>query len=48
MDAFLLESIFRQDVWSFMCEPVSEENERAVCVSIAEVKEFGTVLQLCC
>lgn len=27
-DAFLLESIFRQEVWGFMSEPVSEDNER--------------------
>lgn len=37
-DAFLLEPIFRQDVWGFMCEPVSEDNERAVCQSIADVR----------
>ncbi|KAF5833208.1 Rubisco large subunit N-methyltransferase [Dunaliella salina] len=35
-DAFLLEPIFRQEVWDFMCEPVSEDNERAVCESMAE------------
>lgn len=29
-DAFLLESIFRKDVWGFMAYPVSEINERAV------------------
>ena len=27
-DAFLLESIFRQEVWGFMSEPVSEDYER--------------------
>jgi [ribulose-bisphosphate carboxylase]-lysine N-methyltransferase len=30
LDAFLLESIFRKDVWGFMSLPVSEMNERAV------------------
>ena len=34
-DAFLLESIFRNDVWDFMAEPVSEINERAVIEMIA-------------
>ncbi|KAL3799928.1 hypothetical protein HJC23_007401 [Cyclotella cryptica] len=29
-DAFLLESIFRKEVWGFMSAPVSEENERLV------------------
>ena len=29
-DAFLLESIFRKDVWGFMSLPVSEQNELAV------------------
>jgi [ribulose-bisphosphate carboxylase]-lysine N-methyltransferase len=30
LDAFLLEPIFRKDVWGFMSLPVSEMNERAV------------------
>ncbi len=29
-DAFLLESIFRKEIWGFMAEPVSEPNERDV------------------
>lgn len=29
-DAFLLESIFRSEVWDFMNEPVSRTNEEAV------------------
>lgn len=40
-DAFLLEGIFRAEVWDFMGEPVSRENEEAVndllatrCVSV--------------
>ena len=33
-DAFLLESVFRKDVWGFMSLPVSEINERAVLDSI--------------
>ncbi|PNW71607.1 hypothetical protein CHLRE_16g661350v5 [Chlamydomonas reinhardtii] len=36
MDAFLLESIFRNEVWGFMQEPVSEGNEEAVCAMLAE------------
>lgn len=35
MDAFLLESIFRQEVWGFMSLPVSEKNERIVLESVA-------------
>ncbi|GLC45357.1 hypothetical protein PLESTB_000313900 [Pleodorina starrii] len=34
-DVFLLESIFRNDVWSFMQDPVSEPNEDAVCSTLA-------------
>lgn len=29
-DSFLLETIFRQEVWEFMEEPVSQNNEKAV------------------
>lgn len=36
-DAFLLEPILRADLWNFMGEPVSEDNERAVCTTMAEV-----------
>jgi [ribulose-bisphosphate carboxylase]-lysine N-methyltransferase len=35
-DAFLLESIFRRDVWGYMSEPVSEENERGAVKAIIE------------
>jgi [ribulose-bisphosphate carboxylase]-lysine N-methyltransferase len=35
-DAFLLESIFRADVWEHLQSPVSEGNERAVCSSIID------------
>ena len=34
-DAFLLESIFRQEVWEFMSYPVSEPNERDVLDAVA-------------
>ena len=34
-DAFLLESVFRKDIWEFMSLPVSEPNERAVLETIA-------------
>lgn len=33
-DCFLLERVFRQDVWSFMDLPVSKENELAVCAAV--------------
>ncbi|GLI66288.1 hypothetical protein VaNZ11_010049 [Volvox africanus] len=36
MDAFLLESIFRNDVWGFMQEPISEANEEALCTTLLE------------
>ncbi|VEU39926.1 unnamed protein product [Pseudo-nitzschia multistriata] len=39
MDAFLLESIFRKEVWGFMAYPVSEKNEFAVVESIAQLCE---------
>ena len=39
MDAFLLESIFRKEVWGFMAFPVSEANELAVVNTIVEVCE---------
>jgi [ribulose-bisphosphate carboxylase]-lysine N-methyltransferase len=35
-DAFLLESIFRNEVWGFMASPVSEQNELQVCNTIME------------
>lgn len=35
-DAFLLEPLFRNEAWGFMLSPVSEANERAVYVSMAE------------
>jgi [ribulose-bisphosphate carboxylase]-lysine N-methyltransferase len=35
-DAFLLEALFRNNVWEFMLLPVSEENERAVCLSMID------------
>ncbi|KAL3933410.1 MAG: hypothetical protein SGBAC_010408 [Bacillariaceae sp.] len=38
-DAFLLESIFRKEVWDFMSLPVSEPNELKVVTSICSVIE---------
>ena len=35
-DAFLLESIFRNEVWEHMQQPVSEDNETAICKSIVD------------
>jgi [ribulose-bisphosphate carboxylase]/[fructose-bisphosphate aldolase]-lysine N-methyltransferase len=37
LDAFLLESLFRKEVWGFMALPVSESNELAVVEAISEV-----------
>jgi len=39
MDAFLLEGIFRKEVWGFMALPVSESNELAVVEEISEICE---------
>eukprot|EP00878_Enallax_costatus_P025987 GHUV01027854.1.p1 GENE.GHUV01027854.1~~GHUV01027854.1.p1 ORF type:complete len:212 (+),score=73.42 GHUV01027854.1:1025-1660(+) len=35
-DCFLLESIFEAEVWDFMCNPVSEPNEAAVCQAMMD------------
>jgi [ribulose-bisphosphate carboxylase]-lysine N-methyltransferase len=35
-DAFLLESIFRKDIWGFMSEPVSEQNERGAVIAVID------------
>ncbi|KAL9190381.1 hypothetical protein ACHAXT_007592 [Thalassiosira profunda] len=48
-DAFLLESIFRKEIWGFMSEPVSEDNERgattalidACQTALSEMEEVG-------
>lgn len=39
MDAFLLESIFRKEVWGFMAFPVSESNELSVVETVVEICE---------
>lgn len=39
MDAFLLESIFRKEVWDFMGMPVSEKNEEIVVEEVRSVCE---------
>ncbi len=39
MDAFLLESIFRKEVWGFMAYPVSEQNELAVVEMVVDLCE---------
>jgi [ribulose-bisphosphate carboxylase]/[fructose-bisphosphate aldolase]-lysine N-methyltransferase len=36
LDAFLLESLFRKEVWGFMALPVSESNELAVVNAVSE------------
>jgi [ribulose-bisphosphate carboxylase]/[fructose-bisphosphate aldolase]-lysine N-methyltransferase len=36
-DAFLLESIFRKEVWGFMALPVSEQNELQVVTTIIDL-----------
>lgn len=38
-DAFLLESIFRKEIWEFMAEPVSEANERGVVEAVIDACE---------
>mmetsp|Transcript_15063 Transcript_15063/g.25430 ORF Transcript_15063/g.25430 Transcript_15063/m.25430 type:complete len:590 (-) Transcript_15063:1268-3037(-) len=38
-DAFLLESIFRKEVWGFMSVPVSEDNERAAVTAVIDACE---------
>lgn len=38
-DAFLLESVFRKEVWGFMADPVSEENEADVVDAILDACE---------
>jgi hypothetical protein len=35
-DAFMLEALFRNEAWGFMLQPVSQENERAVCQSMVD------------
>jgi Rubisco LSMT substrate-binding. len=40
-DAFLLESVFRKEVWDFMSMPVSEGNERDVLDAIANLCSKG-------
>ncbi len=35
---FLLEPVFSTEVWSFMCDPVSQDNEASVCSSMAQVR----------
>eukprot|EP00879_Flechtneria_rotunda_P024930 GHRR01026457.1.p1 GENE.GHRR01026457.1~~GHRR01026457.1.p1 ORF type:complete len:146 (+),score=48.06 GHRR01026457.1:917-1354(+) len=35
-DCFLLESIFENEVWNFVCQPVSAPNEAAVCAAMIE------------
>ena len=39
MDAFLLEAIFRKEVWGFMAYPVSEQNELAVVEMVVDLCE---------
>jgi len=39
MDAFLLESIFRKEVWGFMAYPVSEQNEFKVVEMVVDMCE---------
>jgi [ribulose-bisphosphate carboxylase]/[fructose-bisphosphate aldolase]-lysine N-methyltransferase len=48
-DAFLMEAIFRGEVWDFMRDPVSAANEEAVCTSMAAgcdaaLEGYGTTL----
>jgi len=38
-DAFLLESIFRKEIWGFVSEPVSEDNERGASTAVIDACE---------
>lgn len=40
-DAFMLESIFRKEVWEFVSMPVSEQNERDVLDAVADACNKG-------
>ncbi|UPQ97834.1 rubisco large subunit N-methyltransferase [Chloropicon primus] len=49
-DAFLLEPVFRSEIWGFMKDPVSRENETNVCVSMIQsceeaLAEFPTSIE---
>lgn len=44
-DAFLLESLFRNEAWGHMLAPISEANERAVYLSMTE--GCRAALQVC-
>ena len=47
-DSFLLEALFRNEVWGFMQMPVSRQNEEAVCKSMVDGCRCGTnALQQC-
>ncbi|GAX73313.1 hypothetical protein CEUSTIGMA_g767.t1 [Chlamydomonas eustigma] len=35
-DTFLLESVFRNEVWGHLTQPVAEDNEKAICTSMIE------------
>ena len=35
-DAFLMEALFRNEVWGFMQLPISKENEGAACQSMID------------
>lgn len=43
-DAFLLEALFRNEVWGHLQLPVSEDNERAVCEGMAEASRSALAL----
>jgi [ribulose-bisphosphate carboxylase]-lysine N-methyltransferase len=45
-DAFLLESLFRNDAWGFLLKPVSLENETAVFSSMMDGCRCHLFLQL--
>ena len=42
-DLFLLEPVFRNEVWGHMTQPVAEGNERAVCQAMQAVGWKGEV-----
>lgn len=47
-DAFMLEALFRNEAWGFMLQPVSQENEKAVCQSMVDgCRCHTTVTRVC-
>ena len=39
-DAFLLEALFRAEAWGLISEPVSKNNEAAVCTTMIDGRDW--------